>query len=204
MPCGSSHVNTTPAAAKDRLGIWCILPAAQWGCVSNRLHGACNAAVLDTALVAATQDLEVSAITPGGGPAVLDEPVRHAVLSAVADDLDRVAAEHLAGLVLVHAGLVVDEVGVHGHGDLERAVGGQLGHHGALTGHAVVAGDLVLGVLPVEGRVGARVGAGRRVDEVEARLVLRRAGRDRAAVGLQVRVALVGDEAVVLGVHPRH
>ena len=74
-------------------------------------------AVLNPALADATRDFEKSAVAPRWVPGVLDQPVRHRVLHAPAHELDGMAARHLAGLVLVDAGLVGFEVGVDGEGD---------------------------------------------------------------------------------------
>eukprot|EP00753_Platysulcus_tardus_P011395 PLAT3287.25.p1 GENE.PLAT3287.25~~PLAT3287.25.p1 ORF type:complete len:890 (+),score=233.80 PLAT3287.25:149-2818(+) len=166
----------------------------------GHLKVAGGATVLDAALVLATQHLEVAAITPGGRPGVLDQPVRRAVLRAVADDLDGVAAERLARLVLVDARLVGGEVSVDGEADLERAVLHQLLLVvGAVDGVGV--GQVVLALAPGAAVVAGLV-AGRRVDEVEAGLLGGRAGGDGAALADEVRVARLRHQAALLRVTP--
>merc|ERR1712124_48424 len=63
-----------------------------------RSKRAADKLVLNTALVSAARNFEVSAVAPRRGPRVLHEPVVFAVLRPVSDHFNRVAAEHGASL----------------------------------------------------------------------------------------------------------
>ena len=116
--------------------------------------------VLDAHVVAAPEDLEESLVAPVVVPGVGHQPVGGAVLHAPAQHPDGVAAQDGAAHMLVHAALVAQEVGVHGHGDLHGAVGHDLGLQ---PGHVVldVVGFLAEGLVAavVLGRVLGDAGA---------------------------------------------
>jgi hypothetical protein len=63
---------------------------------ANSLGDACNNAILNAAFVLASEDLEVSLITPFRVPRVRDEPVRLVVLHTPAENLDGVSTQQLA------------------------------------------------------------------------------------------------------------
>ena len=151
-------------------------------CIFACLDEAGGDGSLNAALVGATEDLEVASVSPGVVPAVLDLPVLGAVLLAVADDLDGVSAEGLAGGVLVDAGGVGGEVLVDGEGGSDGAVGGDLLHH-VLLGADGVRGlglDLVVSVGGLEVTVDALLGA------LGGRVLV------GGAVGVLVRVNVMG------------
>jgi len=67
-------------------------------------------------------DFEGAFVAPGVVPGIDAEPVGLTVLAAPANGLDGVAAEGVASLVLVHAGLVGEEVLVDSEGAGHRSV----------------------------------------------------------------------------------
>lgn len=98
---------------------------------------AADAAVLDAALIGATEDKEISLHTPVGVPTVGDLPVLDVVEGTPADDTDSVATEEVVAGLLVHTGLVGGEVIINIEGNLEGAVGHELALVGLLTANAV-------------------------------------------------------------------
>ena len=117
----------------------------------------------DAALVVSSSDLEESLVSPALVPAVGDQPVGSAVLHSPADNLDGVASEGRASGVVVHSGLVSQEIVVDSEGSLNGTVshdfGLDLGHlrgngvdgvsdpsvSGIASGVSVGAGGLALG-----------------------------------------------------------
>lgn len=145
--------------------------------ITANLDIAGNDGVLNATLVGASEDLEQTVLAPGRVPGVDAQPVRSAVLNTPADHLHGVAAEVLAGHVLVHTGRVSLEILVHseGHGhsallhDLLLHVGSL---HGVRSGREV----LVLGV-------GDAVASIRASGSALGGLVLLEVGASRHAAG---------------------
>jgi hypothetical protein len=112
-------------------------------------------AVFNAALIRTAQNLEETIVTPVGVPRVSHPPVRSVVLLTPTENLDGVTTEFLARDVLVHTGLVAQEVLVHGVRSLNGTVGEDLILDGILIGgHSVAGGSEVLVSDPVGG-VGA-------------------------------------------------
>jgi len=122
--------------------------------------------VLDAALVAATEDTEVTLLTPVLVPGVSNEPVLGAVVNTIAEDADGVTTLIRARDVLVDTAGVGEEILVDGEGTLARTVGGDLSHHISLTTDGV---DL-LGLTLVRGEVDGRI--------INASLLAGRSGLD--------------------------
>jgi len=124
--------------------------------------------VLNAALVLATEDAEVTLLTPVLVPGVGDEPVLGAVVNTIAEDADGVTTLIGARDVLVDTAGVGEEILIDGEGTLARAVGGKLGHHISLTADGV---DL-LGLALIAGEVDGRI--------IDASLLARGSGDDLA------------------------
>ena len=92
----------------------------------GRLKGTRVQLVLDATLIHATGNLEVATVAPGGGPAVLHQPVVNAVLCAVTYcNLDGVPAQNWAPVWCLYtpASFVVHKaVSIDGEGALNGAV----------------------------------------------------------------------------------
>mmetsp|Transcript_10704 Transcript_10704/g.30712 ORF Transcript_10704/g.30712 Transcript_10704/m.30712 type:complete len:356 (+) Transcript_10704:526-1593(+) len=144
---------------------------------------------LDAALVLATNDAEETVLAPVLVPAVHNGPVLDTVLDAPADHLDGVAAEGLAGHVLVDASFVGLEVFVHGERNRDGAVLVDLLHEALLAVDSVgglgvdlvglvglVVVGLTAGLLAGGGRVRRQVAAGGHVVGVLAVVEARRKG----------------------------
>jgi len=129
--------------------------------VFGKLGLACDRAtvddwVLDVVHVDTTLDLEEAIVTPIFVPAVCDQPVVHAVLSAVAHDLDCVTTKHwvdeLAGVdsSLVRQEALVDEEHAGDGAILVNLLFHSIGTCAiALLAHAVAASTTMLGSFPV-------------------------------------------------------
>jgi len=109
--------------------------------------------ILNTTLVSATTDAEEAVLTPAGAPRIGADPVLHAVLSAVADDLDSVSALIATCSMVVDTAGVGHEIGVDLKGNLEGTILRKLGHHIGLTRDGVVVLALVLVGVPDKGRI---------------------------------------------------
>lgn len=81
---------------------------------------------LDSDVVLASQDLEVSVVSPVAVPAVGGQPVLGSLFDAPAEYANGMTAKSLAGDVLVNAFLVLHEVLVDGERSLNRSVGRNL------------------------------------------------------------------------------
>merc|ERR1711916_99748 len=120
------HLNTLSRHNKV-MGATCEMGSLDSEIISLELTS--DGIALNTALIRSLQDLKVSAITPGSGPRVLNEPVVLTVLGTVTDNLDSMATEDTTRGVLVDTRLVSREISVDGESSFDRAVGRDFLHH---------------------------------------------------------------------------
>jgi len=106
--------------------------------------------VLNTALVLATDETHVTALTPAGAPGVLDDPVLDTTLLTVTDKKDTVVhGGRRARRIIDTAAVEAPESGINSNG--ERAVGVESSNHGVLVvvDHAP-GGEVILDLALVE------------------------------------------------------
>lgn len=77
----------------------------------------------NTALISSSGNLELTFVTPVGGPLVVNQPVRRTVLNTPTLDLDAVTTEVTARLVAVNTTLVVQEIFVDAEASFNRSLG---------------------------------------------------------------------------------
>ena len=106
-------------------------------CSEGRL--ASNNTALNTALIGAAGNSEVSLVAPIRVPAVCHLPKRSTVFNAPSENSDGVATKGLSSSVRIDAGLVCKEVLIHSECSFNGAMSHDLGLNGSLSGNAVVA-----------------------------------------------------------------
>jgi len=150
--------------------------------------------VLNAALVLATEDAEVTLLTPVLVPGVGDEPVLGAVVNTIAEDADGVTTLIATSDVLVDTADIAHEILIDGEGTLARTVGGELGHHILLTTDGVDSLSLALVRAEDDGRIiDAGLLAGRSGDDL-ARAGVGAARDVVVAAGKRVLDALLSDD----------
>jgi len=109
--------------------------------------------LLDTTLVVATLDAEVTLLTPGSIPRVGAKPVLDTTFLTIAHQLDGVTTLKAAAGVVIDTRRIAHEILINLEGNLEGTVGGKLGLHVLLTHDGVGLLALALVGIPVEGSV---------------------------------------------------